>query len=349
MHNPLISIIVPVYNVEKHLSRCLNSIVNQTYSNLEIILVDDGSPDNCPQICDDWAKKDPRIKVIHKKNAGLGMARNTGIENASGDYICFFDSDDYVDVTTVEKALLLAKSSLVEIVTFGMSSVNVKGNVIASNPPKPLKACYSGEEVQNVFLPDLIDSRNANVRNKNLCLSACSCLFSMDLIKRVNWRFVSERKNISEDSYALIELYKYVKSVAVLPESLYYYCENETSLSHTFRLDRYEKIKNFYKDCCDLATRMEYNGEVFIRISGLFLSFSIAAMKQIAELDIKKKEKINMLASIISDETMQDVLKNCRCRYQKRTRNMMLWAMRSKNYKLCYVLISAQNKRNQKK
>ena len=94
MLNKKVTVVLPIYNVEKYLDRSVKSIVEQTYTNLEIILVDDGSPDMCPQMCDEWARKDKRIKVIHKKNAGLGMARNTGIDNASGDYICFFDSDD---------------------------------------------------------------------------------------------------------------------------------------------------------------------------------------------------------------------------------------------------------------
>ena len=92
---PLISIIVPIYHVEQYLNRCVESIVNQTYSNLEIILVDDGSPDNCPKMCDDWAKRDSRIKVIHKGNGGLSDARNAGMKIAKGDVISFIDSDDW--------------------------------------------------------------------------------------------------------------------------------------------------------------------------------------------------------------------------------------------------------------
>lgn len=94
---PLISIIVPIYNVEKYLNRCIESIVNQTYKNLEIILVDDGSPDNCPQICDEWKEKDNRIVVIHKENGGLSDARNAGLNIAQGEYIAFVDSDDWID------------------------------------------------------------------------------------------------------------------------------------------------------------------------------------------------------------------------------------------------------------
>ena len=95
--NPKVSVIVPVYKVEKYLERCVSSIVNQTYSNLEIILVDDGSPDNCPQMCDVWAQRDDRIRVIHKPNGGLSDARNAGMDIATGDYIGFADSDDWIE------------------------------------------------------------------------------------------------------------------------------------------------------------------------------------------------------------------------------------------------------------
>ena len=99
---PLISVIVPIYNVEKWLPRCVDSILSQEYKNLEIFLVDDGSPDGCPTICDEYAEKDKRIKVIHKKNGGLSDARNVAIDVASGEFICFVDSDDYVAPTYVE-------------------------------------------------------------------------------------------------------------------------------------------------------------------------------------------------------------------------------------------------------
>lgn len=95
-NNPLISVVVPVYKVEKYLDRCLNSIVDQTYQNLEIIIVDDGSPDKCSEICDKWEKKDERIKVIHKENGGLSSARNAGIDVSNGEFITFIDSDDWI-------------------------------------------------------------------------------------------------------------------------------------------------------------------------------------------------------------------------------------------------------------
>lgn len=101
----LISVIVPIYNVEKYLDRCVDSIINQTYKNLEIILVDDGSPDNCPKMCDDYAKIDNRIKVVHKENGGLSDARNAGMKVATGEYVSFIDSDDYISLDFYETLL----------------------------------------------------------------------------------------------------------------------------------------------------------------------------------------------------------------------------------------------------
>ena len=95
-NNELVSVIVPVYKVEPYLDRCVASILAQTYPNLEVILVDDGSPDNCPALCDAWAPRDARIRVIHKKNGGQSDARNVGLDAASGAYISFVDSDDYI-------------------------------------------------------------------------------------------------------------------------------------------------------------------------------------------------------------------------------------------------------------
>lgn len=93
----LISVIVPIYKVEDYLDRCIQSLVNQTYKNLEIILVDDGSPDDCPRICDEWGKKDQRIKVIHKENGGLSDARNAGMKVMTGAYVSYIDSDDWIE------------------------------------------------------------------------------------------------------------------------------------------------------------------------------------------------------------------------------------------------------------
>lgn len=117
---PKISIIVPIYNVESYLHTCVDSIINQTYANLEIILVDDESPDNCGAICDDYAKQDERVKVIHQKNKGLSGARNSGMKIATGDYIAFVDSDDWVELNMYEHLLTLAEENNLAIIEGGI-------------------------------------------------------------------------------------------------------------------------------------------------------------------------------------------------------------------------------------
>ena len=230
--NPLITIVIPVYNVEKYLDRCLRSVVNQTYHNLDILLVDDGSPDRCPQMCEEWAHKDSRIRVIHKENGGLGMARNTGIENAAGDYICFFDSDDYIAPDTIELAYEMAREEKVEMVLFGMAGVSSGEAIVESVVPTPSQTVYRGAEVQEKLLPGLLGPDPVTGSSFRLSLSACRILVSMKLIRRANWRFVSEREIISEDFYSLLALYKDVQSAAVVCRALYYYCCNDMSLTH---------------------------------------------------------------------------------------------------------------------
>lgn len=115
----MISVIIPVFKVEKYLSRCIESILNQTYTSIEVILVDDGSPDECGEICDMYAKKDKRVKVIHKENGGQGSARNAGLNVATGDYISFIDSDDWIDKDMYEELLLVAKKTDADIVEAG--------------------------------------------------------------------------------------------------------------------------------------------------------------------------------------------------------------------------------------
>ena len=119
METSLVSIIIPVYNVEKYLDRCMQSVFLQSYKNLEIILIDDGSPDSCPRLCDEYGNIDKRVRVLHKKNEGLGLARNSGLALATGKYVLFIDSDDYLSENMVEKLVCQAEFMNADIVYCG--------------------------------------------------------------------------------------------------------------------------------------------------------------------------------------------------------------------------------------
>ena len=138
-----VSVIVPVYKVEEYLNRCVESIASQTYKNLEIILVDDGSPDKCPQKCDEWAKKDSRILVIHKQNGGLASARNAGLKIASGQFISFIDSDDYIEPDLYQNLIPVFSNENADIVEFGYKEVFDDGSV----EPHPMHSGPINKEV----------------------------------------------------------------------------------------------------------------------------------------------------------------------------------------------------------
>lgn len=153
-HMPLISVIVPVYKVETYLDKCISSIVNQTYSNLEIILVDDGSPDNCPAICDYWAARDNRIKVIHKENAGAGHTRNVGIDLAQGEIISFIDSDDYIYPQMYEYLISLMDDTTDVVECELMETESDYASLDAEENAMIL--CYTAEEAMLYHIQDRI-------------------------------------------------------------------------------------------------------------------------------------------------------------------------------------------------
>ena len=338
----LITVIVPVYRVEEYLDRCLNSIVEQTYTKLEILLIDDGSPDRCPQMCEDWARKDSRIKVIHKQNAGLGMARNTGMEHATGSYICFVDSDDYIAEDTITLAWETARREQADVVLYGITYVDHAGCTIKVCEPETTADKYSGNEIREKFLPDLMGEDPRSGRSIGLPLSVCCMMFSRELIVRANWKFRSEREIISEDNYAILELFREVTSVAVLKKALYCYCDNGASLSRTYRPDRYEKNKIFYLRCIELCKRCEYPESIIRRCMEPFLGNAMAAMKQEAA-HCDRAAAMEHLRSIIDDELLQKVLREKRGDKTNLKKRILYWAIRHKRYSLCYALLAAKN------
>ena len=339
----LVTVVVPVYNVEKYLDRCVESIVNQTYRNLEIILVDDGSPDNCPQMCDAWAPKDPRIRVIHKKNEGLGMARNTGIENATGEYICFFDSDDYILPDTIEKTYSRAIAEQAEVVVFGFSNVDAEGNITPGRVPSPSEQTFRDEAVCEEFLPELVapdPNRNGKCR---FYMSVWTMLFSVEALKRADWKFVSEREIISEDVYFLLGLFRHIRSVAVVPEALYCYCDNRTSLSRKYLPGRYAKIRNFYEESNALSDRLEYGEEIRYRLAKPYIHFTITALKQEMASNRPFTEKKQSVSEILRDPLLQKVLEEHKADRVNWKQKSLFWTIRNKKLLLCCALLMAQN------
>lgn len=232
-----ISVIVPIYNVEPYLRRCIDSIINQTYENLEIILVDDGSPDNCGQICDDYAKKDTRIKVIHKKNGGLSDARNAGMKIATGDYIGFVDSDDWIHENMYE--ILLYK--MIENNT-DISECNVK-------------KVFLYKEVDIKKYIDINQQEKITLLSKN---DAMDNLVSEEVVKQTVWNKLYKRQVIEdiffekgklhEDEYWTYKVINKINKVVYIDIDLYYYFQREGSImSQKYSLKRLDALEGRYR------------------------------------------------------------------------------------------------------
>ena len=230
-----ISVIVPVYNVESYLERCINSLLNQTYSNLEIILIDDGSTDRSGQICDQYKNRDEFV-VIHKENAGLGMARNTGLDVATGKYIIFVDSDDYIDNNMIQSLYEEIQKTSSDTCIGGFKRVYANhSDVFKTELPKKE---YIGQEVCTELLP-IMFGRVEGLPSVEM--SVWKVMFSNDIIQKNQLRFPSEREFISEDIIFDTEYYPLSQKVCISPTVGYNYCDNEDSLTTRYNKERFNK------------------------------------------------------------------------------------------------------------
>lgn len=217
MNTPLVSVILPIYNVEQVLKRCLDSVCNQTYLNLEIILVDDGSTDNSGNICDEYAKVDKRIKVIHKKNGGLSDARNVGLDIANGDYLTLVDSDDFISAYYVQNLMFAIQKSGCELSSswFCKFSNGIKiGSPTIANDSS-IEICNREDYYKKMLLQDGVE------------VSAWGKMYKSSLFNGVRYPFGKLYEDIPT-TYLLIEK---VEKIAVIPNVDYYYYQRKQSIS----------------------------------------------------------------------------------------------------------------------
>ena len=234
-----VSIVVPVYNVEKYLERCVDSLIGQSHQNMEILLLDDGSKDTSFSICKKYESKDSRIRVFHKENEGLGLTRNYGIRRATGEYITFVDSDDYLTSDAIETMLERAIATDADVVIATNYYKNEEQEIAL---PERL---YSGSEIKEMLMVHMMGNKGQKL--DALSYTATGKLYKKDLFINNNLVFPSERKLIWEDLAFSVEAYPLCEKVYVFHKSVYYYCFNETSLTHKYKPKKLELIMELYR------------------------------------------------------------------------------------------------------
>lgn len=274
-----VSIIVPIYNSENDLKRCLESLINQTYTNIEIILINDGSTDNSEKICKEYKQKDKRIVYKYQKNSGVSSARNKGLNIATGEYILFIDSDDYISIDYIENVYNKMKTSKCEIAVTGLTEVTSTGETI-----KQVMYIPQDKIMQfNDFIDDYI----------NYAYFTCvKMLFKKTLAEKL--KFISELK-YGEDMFFAYSLFKKSK-ILYVSNADYYYVQNSSSATHQIELD---SLKKYMEDNIYIFEKIlkEYPDKKDVINNRLLTKLNIAASrymsnKKISKLELKKFIKI---------------------------------------------------------
>ena len=279
----LISIVVPVYKVEKYLKKCVDSILNQSYTDIEVILVDDGSPDDCGKICDEYTEKDKRVKVIHKENGGLSDARNIGLENASGDYILFIDSDDWIHEDMVDILYRNLKANDTDM------SMCMFKYVFEESEEEVFDECHCTEQVEVLSSEDIL--RRYYSEDRVPYVVAWNKLYKKDLFKEIRY----PKGKIHEDEFTSYRLIHQSDKIAVIYSALYYYLQRAGSITggdikakHWDIWQAYSESKAYYRsynqhEFINLVREKEFK-EIINMYSQLYL------MKN--DIECQKKKKI---------------------------------------------------------
>mgnify|MGYP004502263283 CR=1 FL=1 len=294
-----VSIILPIYNVEKYLDRCMDSLLNQTLEDIEIIMVDDGSPDNCPQMCDEYAKKDNRVKVVHKKNAGLGFARNSGLDVATGEYVAFVDSDDYVGLDMYKTLYDRAEVDKCDAVFCGFRT-EVRENKWMYSDEVDADKLWKGKNVQQ-FMLDMIASGAGINAERIYQMSVWHSIYKRSFIEEKQIRFVSEREVASEDIPFQVDFLSKANTVAYVSKTFYSYCLNGTSLTATLKPEKYARYKHLR--ACLLAKSSD--AEYVSRVNRLFIGYTRSHLYDI--INSTWKHKVAMINEIQNDEVWKEV------------------------------------------
>lgn len=246
MNNELISVIIPVYKVEGYLNDCVKSVVEQTYTNLEILLIDDGSPDNCPLMCDEWAIKDSRIIVIHKNNGGLSDARNLGLDVANGQYIMFVDSDDKIHPKMIEVMYNQAIKYNADIIVGDFIYTRSLSEPITDIGEHQVKIIDKSIAFDNLLQNKMVQY-----------VTAWGKLYKKGLFKDIRYPV----GKIYEDNYVSYKLYHFAQTIIEIPARFYFYLQREGSIMNVFKQKKYDDLYEYYFERLLFFKENEYSKE----------------------------------------------------------------------------------------
>lgn len=344
MSEPVVSVIVPIYKTEAYLDECIQSIVEQSYDNLEILLLDDGSPDNCPQISDQWAERDSRIRVVHKSNSGVSDTRNLGISLANGKYVTFVDSDDYLKTNAIQIMVAQAEKYQVQCVAGGYVRLLRNGSILEKPSTDQLQICNGKQEVEVHILYRLVGAEYKNM--KPLSQSACVKLYDRQVLLDHNVKFLPIREIGSEDFYFNICFFQYAESVAIIPENLYVYRDNGESCSNTYDSTRLDSFIKLYRTMLEKDLFSDREKYLQMLTSNILGGISVCIKLLIAS-DIP--DKVVQLSEVLNKKEICQMTQQCCLKDIHFPLSLFCMLMKYKMKYSLYFLISLFVKLNMEK
>ena len=305
--SPTVSVIVPVYNVEKYLNRCIESIRSQSLNSIEIILVDDGSTDDSPRICDDYLNLDYRIKVIHKSNEGLGLARNAGLELAQGEFVAFIDSDDYIKSTMMEELYNRACASNSDaVISGGFITVKYNGDILIEKDIDSEKIYEN--DVEKIAL-EMLGAPPEYYKDCVYEMSVCKGLYRLELINNNNIKFLSERQYISEDLFFHFDFFRYARKAIIVPEVYYYYCEHLSSLTKHYQKDRFTRNVYLYCETKKILVNLDFGNDTYLYADRMLISRARVAISHIvSQYRLFNSQAKTEISEICNSQELKELL-----------------------------------------
>lgn len=310
MKKDYITVIIPVYNVEKYLNKCIESVLNQTYENIKIVLIDDGSTDSSGKICDQYMKEHNNIVVIHKKNEGAGLTRNVGLNIADSRYIAFVDADDYIDNNMYEKLYENLVKNNAQACFCGAKKVYENKKICINKKVNDL--ILNRDEILNRSIPYICSGEIS----EPILFGAVALwhgLYDLDIIKKHNIKFLSEREYTSEDTIFNLNYFLYCNKIVFIEQYLYYQNITNGSVSRAYNPDETKKFNNFYKKVYDfiIDNKIPNSKNNILLLNRRYINlYKHAIAKEIKlSCDIKDAYK-NIKKECESDSILKKIIKN---------------------------------------
>ena len=338
----LITIIIPVYNTGKYLEKCVDSVINQTYDNLQILIIDDGSNDGTSKLCDNLKKMDSRIEVYHKENEGLGLTRNFGLKYTRGKFVTFLDSDDWISTDHIENLVSGFVDDSIDVVIGSNTKCKVENNIYTKTILS-LLGVYQNREIQDNVVAEMISASDTSKLDLGIPMSVCFSLYRVPLIKENDLIFPSERVCVSEDFFFNFEYFMKSKKINIIEEYGYFYRSNDNSITHTFNEKQIDRTNEF----CNRVQNLLLDNHLDTLNSRKYRCF-IAKYRHLIKLVCLTKSDWNTkkmnLRNICSNPALEESLEKYDIKKYRKSLYYFSLFMKNKNYFLLNVLVNLNNR-----